>query len=61
MIISCAPQNVFAWLTESELMGQPAKDPLEDENENENENENEQDKEDKDADDEPAVIREPDE
>jgi hypothetical protein len=57
MIISCAPQNAFAWLTESKLMGLPPKDPLEDENENENE----QDEEDNDEDDEPAVIREPDE
>ncbi len=63
MIVSCAPQNVFAWLTESNLMGVPPKDPHddEDENENENENENEQDEDDNDEDDEPAVIREPDE
>ena len=59
MIISCAPQNVFAWLTESNLMGLPPKDPHDDEDENENENE--QDEEDNDEDDEPAVIREPDE
>ena len=61
MIISCAPQNVFAWLTESNLMGLPPKDPHDDEDEDENENENEQDEEDNDEDDEPAVIREPDE
>jgi hypothetical protein len=59
MIISCAPQNVFAWLTEMNLMGLPPKDPHDDEDENENENE--QDEEDNDEDDEPAVIREPDE
>ncbi len=57
MIISCAPQTVFAWLTESHLMGLPPKDPHDDEDENENE----QDEEDNDEDDEPAVIREPDE
>lgn len=57
MIISCAPQNVFAWLTELNLMGLPPKDPHDDEDENENE----QDEEDNDEDDEPAVIREPDE
>ena len=57
MIISCAPQNVFAWLTESNLMCLPPKDPHDDEDENENE----QDEEDNDEDDEPAVIREPDE
>jgi hypothetical protein len=57
MIISCAPQNVFAWLTEMNLMGLPPKDPHDDEDENENE----QDEEDNDEDDEPAVIREPDE
>ena len=57
MIISCASQNVFAWLTESNLMGLPPKDPHDDEDENENE----QDEKDNDEDDEPAVIREPDE
>ena len=57
MIISRAPQNVSAWLTESNLMGLPPKDPHDDEDENENE----QDEEDNDEDDEPAVIREPDE
>jgi hypothetical protein len=57
MIISCAPQNVFASLTESNLMGLPPKDTHDDEDENENE----QDEEDNDEDDEPAVIREPDE
>ena len=31
MIISCAPQNVFAWLTEMNLMGLPPKDPHDDE------------------------------
>jgi hypothetical protein len=63
MMISFGPQNVFAWLTESNLMCLSPKDPHgdEDENENENENENEQDEEDNDEDDEPAVIREPDE
>ncbi len=60
MIISCAPQTVFAWLTESHLMGLPPKDPHDDEDENENE-QGEEDEEDYDEDDEPAVIREPDE
>ena len=57
MIISFGPQNVFAWLTQSNLMCLPPKDPHGDESENENE----QDEEDNDEDDEPAVIREPDE
>ena len=57
MMVSRAPQNVSAWLTESNLMGLPPKDPRDDEDENENE----QDEEDNDEDDEPAVIREPDE
>jgi hypothetical protein len=55
MMISRAPQNVSAWLTELNLMGLPPKDPREDDDENE------QDEEDDDEDDEPAVIREPDE
>ncbi len=55
MIISRAPQNVSAWLTESNLMGLPPKDPQDDDDENE------QDEEDDDEDDEPAIIREPDE
>jgi len=54
-IISRAPQNVSAWLTESNLMGLPPKGPHDDDDENE------QDEEDNDEDDEPAVIREPDE
>ena len=61
MIISFAPQNVFAWLTVSNLMRLPPKDPHDHEDEDENENENEQDEEDNDEDDEPTVIREPDE
>jgi hypothetical protein len=55
MIISRAPQNASAWLTESNLMGLPPKDPQDDDDENE------QDEEDDDEDDEPAIIREPDE
>jgi hypothetical protein len=55
MVISRAPQNVSAWLTESNLMGLPPNDPHDDDDENE------QDEEDEDEDDEPAVIREPDE
>jgi hypothetical protein len=57
MVISYAPQNVLAWLTKSNLRGLPPKDPHNDEGENESE----QDAEDNDKDDEPAVIREPDE
>ena len=37
MIISFAPQNVFAWLTESNLMRLPSKDPHDDKDEDENE------------------------
>ena len=55
MIISFAPQNVFAWLTVSNLMRLPPKDP----HDHEDEDENEQDEVDSDEDDEPAVIREP--
>ena len=55
MIISRASRNVFAWITESHLMGLPPKDPGDDEDENE------QDEENDDEDDEPAVIREPNE
>ena len=57
MIISCDPQSVFAWPSESDPGGLPPKDPHDDEAENENE----QDEEDNDEGDEPAVIREPDE
>jgi hypothetical protein len=56
MVISRAPQNVSAWLTESNLMDLPPKDPHDDDDEDE------QDEEDDDEEgDEPAVIREPDE
>jgi hypothetical protein len=58
MIISRAPQNVSAWLTESNLMGLPPKDPHDDDDENE---QDEEDDDDEDEDDEPAVIREPNE
>ena len=56
MLISRAPQNVSAWLTESNLM--PPKDPHDDDDENERD---EEDDDDEDEDDEPAVIREPNE
>jgi hypothetical protein len=59
MIISRAPQNVSAWLTELNLMGLPPKDPHDDDDENEQDEEEEDD--DEDEDDEPAIIREPDE
>jgi hypothetical protein len=49
MIISRAVRSASAWLTESDLMGLPPKDPHDDENEEDEE------------DDEPAAIREPDE
>jgi len=55
MIVTHASQNVCAGLPEPNLVGQPPKDPHDDEEENEH------DEEDNDEDDEPAVIREPDE
>jgi hypothetical protein len=58
MIISRAPQNVCAWLTELNSMGLPPKDPHDDDDENE---QDEEDDDDEDEDDEPAVIREPNE
>jgi hypothetical protein len=57
MIISRAPQNLSAWLTELNLMGAPPKDPHDDDDENEQDEEDDAE----DDDDEPAVIREPDE
>jgi hypothetical protein len=57
MIISRAPQNVRAWLTELNSMGLPSKDPHDDDDENE---QDEEDNDDEDED-EPAVIREPNE
>lgn len=56
MIMSRSPHSVSAWLSESDLMGLPPKDP------HDNDDENEEDEEDDDEDDdESAVIREPDE
>jgi len=57
MTVSHILQIVSPWLTESNLMCRPPKNPHDDEHENENEH----DEEDNDEDDEPAVIREPDE
>jgi hypothetical protein len=54
MIISRAPERVSAWLSESNSMGLPPKDPHDDDDENEQD-------EDEDEDDEPAVNREPNE
>jgi hypothetical protein len=56
MIISRATQAVSAWLTEANLRGLPPKDPRDDDDENEEEKEDGVEE-----DDEPAVIREPDE
>jgi hypothetical protein len=56
MMVSRATQAVSAWLTESDLMGLPPKDPHEGDDENEEEKED-----DDEEDDEQAVIREPDE
>jgi len=59
MIISRVPQNVSAWLIDSSLvttLGLPPKDPRDDDDEDEEDEEDEPEKEE-----EPAVVREPDE
>jgi hypothetical protein len=57
--MSRAHHSVSAWLTESDFMGHPPRDPDGDDDESE---EYEDDGEDDDEEaDEPAVIREPDE
>jgi hypothetical protein len=55
MMITRAAESVCAWLTESGLMGLPPKDSQDDDDVNEEDEDRDQE------DDEPAVIREPDE